>query len=83
MDDLAFLKKHRDIFGKPRKGVHSLRIMDVAIVDYVGTIGIAFLLRYLTKVPIEICTIGAFILSILAHIVFGVDTATNKWLKKE
>ena len=33
--------KHKDIFGKPNEGVHKYKIMNIAIVDVLGTILIA------------------------------------------
>ena len=82
LDDFAILSSYRDIFGKPRKGAHSTRVLDVAIVDYAATVVGAFALWYFTKIPVEVCTIGLFLLGIIAHIVFGVDTATSRWLKR-
>lgn len=82
LDQLAIFNKSKDIFGAPYKGVHSFRIMDVAVVDYVATIFGAFTLYYFTGIPVEICTILLFFLGIVAHILFGVDTATNRWLKQ-
>jgi len=84
LDSFAILKNYNNenIFGKPRKGVHSTRVVDVAVVDYAATVVAAFVLWYFTTIPVEVCTIGMFLLGIVAHIAFGVDTTTTRWLRR-
>ena len=72
--------KYKDIFGQVGKGVHSIRFMNVAIVDYILTIIMAFLITFFTKFPIELSTIVCFIIGIISHILFGVSTTTTKYL---
>ena len=70
------------MFGVPREGVHSWRIVgDSAGVDYFGTIGISILITYLTSLPIDIVTIGVFLTSMFLHWLFCVPTNFNKWIK--
>jgi hypothetical protein len=73
-------KKYRDIFGIARKGVHSIRFLNVAMVDYILTIILAFFITFITNIPIELTTIYSFILGIISHIIFGVPTTTTKYL---
>jgi|TARA_Y100000389_G_scaffold195060_1_gene225897 hypothetical protein len=74
------LKKYKDILGIPRKGAHSLRLLDTAVVDYILTILLAILITYITTIPLVITTIISFILGIILHIIFGVETNTVKFL---
>ena len=71
----------RHIFGIPRQGVHSWRIVgDTAGIDYFGTIGLSIMITYLTNIPLELITICAFVCSIILHYFFCVPTNLNKWL---
>ena len=74
------LQKYKNIFGSPNAGVHQYRFLDTAIVDYVLTIVGACLTTYYTKIPLSITTIVLFILSIVMHMLFGVETNTLKYL---
>jgi hypothetical protein len=69
----------KHIFGIPREGVHSWRIVgDSAGVDYFGTIGISILITYLTGMPIDLVTICVFLTSMFFHWLFCVPTNFNK-----
>ena len=72
-------KNLSDIFGETGKGVHSFRILDVAIIDYILTILLAFLLGWATGIPVVIMTIILFILGIILHVLFGVNTNSVKF----
>ena len=72
-------KKYSDIFGLPNTGAHSYRILDTAIIDYILTILLAIFLTHITKIPLVITTIFSFILGIILHILFGVETNTLKY----
>lgn len=78
--DISFLKDYRDILGKPKQGVHSYRILDVPLTDYLMTIVGAFIISYYTDIPVVLTTIGLFFIGILLHIIFGVPTNTTRWL---
>ena len=73
-------QRFKHIFGKPNKGVHSLRILDTAIIDYILTILLAFLLAWITGVPVVIMTIIVFIIGIILHMLFGLNTNSVKFL---
>ncbi len=77
---LCPLVKFNKIFGSPGKGVHSFQIMNTAMVDYILTILGAFLMTYLTNIPLVLTTIGLFILGIIMHILFGIPTDAVKYL---
>lgn len=78
--------KYSDIFGKPNEGVHSTRLLDIAIVDLLATIGgsviisgiISFIIKEnLSKIFIIIFFI-LLLLGIIFHRLFCVDTTINK-----
>lgn len=63
-----------DIFGKPRTGIHSLRIFDFALIDVLLTVGLGYLIgKFSGRDPI-IIIICLFVLGTLLHILFCVDT---------
>ena len=72
--------KYKDIFGVPGKGFHSIRLMDVALGDYIGTILLAILMSHVTQYPLVLTTIFMFILGLILHIVFCVPTSASKFL---
>lgn len=74
------LKKYKDIFGKPGEGIHKYRFLGTAISDYLLTILAAVIITYFTKIPLVLTTIFAFVLGILFHIIFGVETNTTRYL---
>ena len=72
--------KFRDIFGVPGQGVHALKFRGTSLVDYFLTIVLAFLITALTGWPLVLTTIGVFILGIVLHMLFGVNTVSVKAL---
>ena len=73
-------KKYKDILGVPRTGLHSYRVFDTAVVDYILTILVSIVTTYLTKIPLVVTTIIWLILGVILHILFGVETNTTKYL---
>lgn len=80
--DTRFFSQYKNILGKPKEGVHKYRFMDVALFDYLLTIIGAFIITYLTTIPVEITTIFLFSLGILLHLLFDVNTNTTKFIKR-
>jgi|SaaInlStandDraft_6_1057023.scaffolds.fasta_scaffold63919_3 hypothetical protein len=76
------LSEYKYIFGVPKTGLHSYRLLDVAIIDYLMTIIASFMVSYITKIPVVLSTIGMFIMGILLHLLFGLDTNTIKYLRQ-
>ena len=71
---------YKYIFGEPKKGVHSHRIFDLAIVDILGTIVIAYgISQYFNKDFKEILLV-LFLLGIILHRLFCVRTTVDKFL---
>ena len=74
------LSKFKHIFGKPGKGAHSVRFLGTALIDYVLTIVIAIITTLITKMPLVLTTIIWFILGVIFHLLFGVQTSTLTYL---
>ena len=72
------LCKYKDIFGKPNTGVHSYRIFNIAIVDVLLTILVAFIIALLIKKPFWIVLLILFLLGIILHHLFCVRTTIDK-----
>lgn len=80
---LPSLEKFKNVFGKPREGLHSYRIpyLDVAIVDVAGTLGLAWLLAKFLGLPsssIPILFLQLFFVGMVLHSLFGVGTRLEK-----
>ena len=76
------LSKYKNIFGYPGKGVHKYKFMGTSLVDYFMTIVGAFLITYFTDIPLVITTIGLFLMGIILHYLFGLNTETLKYVSK-
>lgn len=74
------LCKYSDIFGKPNEGVHSYRFFDVAIVDFIITIIVGFLISYFFNLSFIYTLIFLFVLGIFLHRLFCVKTTVDKLL---
>jgi hypothetical protein len=75
------LCKYKNIFGKPKEGIHSIRIFNIAVVDVLFTILGAFALHYALKISFTYCLAGLFLLGIFCHHIFCVDTTINRLLQ--
>ena len=71
------LCKYRNVFGDVNKGVHKYKLFGIAIVDVIGTIIIAYLLHYLFNWNYWYTLLGLFILGIILHRLFCVNTYIN------
>lgn len=79
------LCQYKNIFGKPGEGLHQYRIplLDIAIVDVVATIIVAYLLSYLCKYMKYKCTflhalVFLILLGIVMHRLFCVETKVDQ-----
>ena len=72
------LCKYRHIFGKEKEGVHQYRIFNIAIVDTLLTIVAAWLIAYYFKLNFWIVVVIVFIIGILVHKLFCVETTLTK-----
>ncbi len=78
MDTNCPCKKFKYIFGKENEGIHSYRLFNLAIADIIMTIIGAFLISYFFKYNFLIILIILFIIGIILHRLFCVNTTVNK-----
>ena len=74
------LCKYKDILGKPNIGLHSLRILDIAILDVLSLIIVGMLISNTFKIPLLYTIISLFILGIILHRLFCVRTTVDRLL---
>ena len=71
------LCKYKDIFGKPKEGIHSYRIFNISIVDVLLVFIIAWLISYIFKISFIITSFVLFILGIVVHRLFCVKSTVD------
>ncbi len=74
------LCQYKNILGKPKEGLHSYRIYNIAIVDVLLTILGAYIIHIATKFSFVIILILLFLLGIILHRIFCVKTTVDKAL---
>ena len=74
------LCEYRHIFGKEGEGAHSYRFLDFAIVDVLLTILGGAIISLLFKTNLLITIVFLFILGIILHYIFCVETTLNKMI---
>ena len=74
------LCQYKDIFGKPNEGAHMYRLYDISIVDVILTILGSIIIAYVFNVDYVQTIILLFILGIIMHRMFCVDTTINKFI---
>ena len=74
--------KYKNMFGKVGEGVHSYRIFNIAILDVIGTIIIAYMIHFFVPYSFITVLIFLFLLGIILHRIFCVRTTVDKWLFK-
>jgi hypothetical protein len=74
--------KYRYMLGKPKEGVHSIRYLNIAIVDVLLTILLAKFIQYyfMKEHSIWFILFLTFILGIFMHRLFCVRTTMDKLL---
>ena len=66
--------------GEVGKGVHSYRIFNIAYIDVLATILGAYILSFALDTPFLYTLICLFILGIILHRLFCVQTTVDKFL---
>ena len=80
------LCQFKNLFGEPRKGVHSVRLFNIAIIDVILTLIGAKLLQWTINILFAIdfkywyYLLFLFVLGILLHRLFCVETTIDKLL---
>lgn len=73
--------EYKDIFGKVNEGIHSYRLFNVAIVDVLFTIILAYVIKLIEpNFNFIHILIFLFILSIILHHLFCVKSTVDKLL---
>ena len=72
------LCRYKSYFGKPGEGVHSYRIFDIAYIDGIFTILVAWLISHFLRMSFGYTLVGLFLLGIVMHRVFCVRTTIDK-----
>ena len=72
--------QYKNIFGMPKEGAHSYRIMDIAVVDVIFTVFFGVVIAYFGKFDLWKVLIVLFVAGILAHRLFCVRTTVDRWL---
>jgi len=75
------LSDYKNIFGKVGEGAHSYRLFNIAIVDVVATILLAYVVyMFLPGYNFVYILIALFLLGIVLHRLFSVRTTIDKAL---
>jgi hypothetical protein len=74
------LCKYKDIFGAPNTGSHRYRIFNIAIIDVIATIIVAFIINKTFKTNFAKTLFILFLLGIVSHRMFCVRTTVDKLL---
>ena len=80
MKDMCPFKQYSDLFGLAGQGVHKHTLFKVIVIDNLMTIALAMILTYQFDVPFPLSIIGIYTISILVHMLFGVQTDTLTYL---
>ena len=71
----------KNVFGEVGKGIHKYRFGPFAAVDLFGTIIIAWFFANYYKYNFIIVLLCLFLLGIVLHRLFGIQTPVDKWIK--
>jgi hypothetical protein len=74
------LCKYKNLIGMPNEGIHSYRVLNLAIIDIIITIIFAILISYFFKISFVFTLISVFIFGIIIHRLFCVRTTIDKLL---
>lgn len=72
------LCKYKDFFGKPGHGAHSYRIFNIAYIDVIFTVIMAWAISKLFTVSFGYILIIVFLVGIVMHRAFCVRTTIDK-----
>jgi hypothetical protein len=75
------LCQYKELFGKVGEGAHSYRIFNIAIVDVLATIIVAYIIhKIFPKYKFVNILVILFVLGIITHRIFCVRTTVDKFL---
>jgi hypothetical protein len=73
------LCRYKDIFGHPREGAHAYRLFDIAVVDVVATIFVAFIIARVFGISFWKSLVVLFIIGIVSHRAFCIRTTVDRF----
>ena len=79
------LCKYRHVFGTEGQGFHSVRFMNIAILDLLMTIVVVGLMAYFAKLSLFYTLVLLVIILAIGecmHLLFCVETNTTRFIKK-
>ena len=79
---MCIFKNFNKILGEPGKGLHNIRIMNIAIIDVIFTILLSYIISKKYKYNFKKTLLNMFLLGIVSHELFCVKTTINKLLFK-
>jgi hypothetical protein len=74
------LSRYANVFGAPKTGLHSYRVLNIAIFDLILTIAVAILISNYFGIKVFITLTSLLIMGIVLHYLFNVPTTINKVL---
>lgn len=77
---MCIFKKYKNILGEEGTGIHSIRFLNIALVDVILTMIIAILTTYFINIPFVLSIIMWFSLGFFTHVLFGVQTNATRLL---
>lgn len=80
--DTDLSKSLNKIFGPPREGIRKHRIFGLAIFDLVTTLIGAALISWVFNIRFLYALVGVFLVGIVLHWSFCVDTTLNRVVEK-
>jgi hypothetical protein len=72
--------QHKHVLGDPGEGVHRFRILNIAVVDVVLTVLLAYAISYYSGFSLYYVIPAVFLLGIILHRMFCVRTTVDKIL---
>lgn len=71
---------YKNLFGKLGEGIHAYRIANIAVLDVMVTVILAFILSVVFMISFWKMLGGLFLLGIVVHRQLCVRTTVDKWL---
>ena len=74
------LCKYKNMFGEVKTGIHSVRFMDIAILDLAATAIVSYIISYVLKINFWLTFFLFILFGIFVHRLFCVRTTIDKYL---
>ena len=76
------LCKYKDALGKPNEGIRKIRIFNLSAIDVLLTFVLGLFLSKIFNITKFNGIMTSFLLAIVSHQMFCVDTTINKYINK-